>query len=303
MKVLLRKIGKHLYERQYAYICAFITLGLLVLGFFAFPNALGRMVESVRDIGYSIVYVVCDLCSIEVDIPVKVNDYPDYNFLNVRSWVYSLFEESAIAPTYKVLFWEDIVAGWKKYWTAWIDTDNMLLYVYYVEYYVVTFLPIIILALPISWGVKKLFNKYYFKEKRKKKEEAPAPLERLEESRLLRAWHWFYFNVIERVELWFCSLYAYVRDREELYQFWLLLLFLYFNVFTIMFEFAAYYLYFAVSLDALSLYRQGYKLWLDLSGVVAFIGWISWITLFILVLKSRVREWEFRSAVLCEVVQ
>ena len=93
MKVWLVKIGKHLYEKQYAYICAVITLGLLLLGFFAFPNALGRIVESIRDIGYSIVYVVCDLCSIEVDIPVKVNDYPDYNFLNVRAWVYSFFEK------------------------------------------------------------------------------------------------------------------------------------------------------------------------------------------------------------------
>ena len=84
MRTLLRRIGGHFREKQFYYVCTIITLGLLALGLFRFPNAIGRLVESCQDFGFSIAYVFCDWFHIEAEITPTVNNYPDYSFLNVK---------------------------------------------------------------------------------------------------------------------------------------------------------------------------------------------------------------------------
>ena len=93
--------------------------------------------------------------------------------------------------------------------------------------------------------------------------------------------------------MWFVALFDFVKAREELYQFWLLLVLLYFNVLTIFIEFCAYYVYFAVSFDSVNLYRQVYKLCLDLSAVFSVLGLFSWTTIVILILKRKSEDLEY----------
>ena len=85
MKERFRKIGKHLLEKQYYYACGIITIVILAMGFFRFPNALGRLIESVRDFGVSIAGLFCEVFDIDYDFTITVNTLPDYDFLNVKN--------------------------------------------------------------------------------------------------------------------------------------------------------------------------------------------------------------------------
>ena len=84
MKRFFKAIGGHFREKYLHYVCAVITLGLIALGFFRFPNAIGRLVESCRDLGLSVAYTFCELCGIDVEIKATVNDLPDYSYLNLQ---------------------------------------------------------------------------------------------------------------------------------------------------------------------------------------------------------------------------
>ena len=298
MRTLLRRIGGHFRKKQFYYVCTIITLGLLALGRFCFPNAIGRLVESCRDFGLSIAYVFCDWFHIEAETPPTVNNYPDYSFLNVQEWLYSLFNQSFTpsAPSLALPFdWDLFKEKWSAYWQAFIDTENITLYLLYLAYYATIAVPVLMFGIPIWKGVKKLFNKYYFKEPRhsETEEEQQDETRPIKESRLLRAWHWFYFTILVRIGMWFVALFDFVKAREELYQFWLLLVLLYFNVLTIFIEFCAYYVYFAVSFDFVNLYRQVYKLCLDLSAVFSVLGLFSWTTIVILILKRKSEDLEY----------
>ena len=298
MRTLLRRIGGHFREKQFHYVCMIITFGLLALGIFRFPNAIGRLVESCRDFGLSIAYVFCDWFDIEAEITPTVNNYPDYSFLNVQEWLYSLFNQSSMpstpSPTLP-LDWDLFKEKWVAYWQAFIDTDNIMLYLLYLAYYITLLAPILMFGIPIWFGVKKLFNKYYFKEPRypETEEEQQDETRPIKESKLLRAWNWFYFTILVRIGMWFVALFDFVKAREELYQFWLLLVLLYFNALTIFIEFCAYYIYFAVSFDFVNLYRQVYKLCLDLSAVLSVFGLFSWTTIVILILKRKSEDLEY----------
>lgn len=302
MKTFLKKLGRHFYEKQYWYICAAITLGLLFLGIARFPNAIGRLVESCRDFGLSVAYAFCDWFDIEPHFEITVNRYPDYSFLNVKAWLLSLFrkpftpsEPSTALPSE----WSVFKQKWVAYWRAFIDTDNMRLYVLYILYYLSVFASIVLFVIPLWFAAKKLFDKYYFKEKRVQEnaENAETPetnenaeVPRRKESKPLRVWHTFYFSVVARIKLWFIDLFDFIRSHAELYQFWLLLACLYCNVLTIFLEFCAYYIYFSVSFDFINLYRQAYKLILDLQPFVRFMPLVGWIVLAYILLEKFSRK-------------
>ena len=274
---ILRKIGAHFREKQYYYVCTAITFILLILGFFRFSSCLGRLWESLRDFGLSIAYAFCDWFDIGAEITPTVNEYSAYLFLDIPP-----------------LEWETLQMKWTEYWTEFVNTDNMIIYLYYVIYYSTSVAPVVMFAVPLWFALKRLFNKYYLRESKTPEtdEEKKDETRPIENSKPLRGWHWLYFTIIVKIENWFIGLYDFVRERKELYQSWLLLVCLYFNAFTIFFEFLAYYIYFSVSLDLINLYRQGYKLLVDLSPLLSVFGVASWTTVVILALRKKSKDLE-----------
>ena len=77
------------------YIYGAITVGLLFLGIFRFPNCIGRLIESGRDFGLSIAYAFTDAFDGKTKITPTVNTLPNYSFLNLRNGFYALFKKSA----------------------------------------------------------------------------------------------------------------------------------------------------------------------------------------------------------------
>ena len=314
MKKILTAIGGHFRDKYLYYVCAIITLGLIALGFFRFPNAIGRLVESCRDLGLSVAYTFCDLCGIETEITPTVNTLPDYTYLHLgnlferaKEWVLSLFgvtpsipdvptvpdvpapippaEPSVPAPDVPLPSkWEIFKENWTLYWQAFVEPKNLLLYYYYLLWYGSMLLTAVMIIVPLCFGIKKAFPKLYFRPKIEPQEKVQDVTRPIKESVFLRCWHWFYFHTLFYIGRFFVKLYCFVKENEELWQFWALLLMLYFNVLTITIEFIAYYVYFAVAQDFSTLYQQMYKLVLDLKPFwqnVSVVGWavVVWVIL------------------------
>ena len=91
------------------------------------------------------------------------------------------------------------------------------------------------------------------------------------------------------VKSWLTGFLLFIRDNSIYWKIWLALWAFYFNLFTIVLEFFAYYLYFVVSFDFINLYRQVYKLFIDLSAVFTFIPLWAWVII-ALALLDRFRK-------------
>ncbi len=305
MRKALKSIGKYIRDNHLFWVCTLITLGLLALGFFRFPNAIGRLVESCWDFCTAFVDVLCDTFGISNTLLYTGNEMPDYTFLNIKEWVLGLFEQPS-TPTVPVppveptppatpsvpsapsipsapipTDWEQFKINWNLYWQAFASKKNLLLYGYYTLYYLANFLRIALWAFLFALLVCWFFKKYYFTGERKSEtdEEKQNVMRPIKESKTLRWWHRFYFNTLFRIGTWFMNLYYFIKEHKDFWQFWLLLALLYFNVLTIAIEFLAYIVYFTNYLSFGTLYTQVYKLCLDLKPVVTFVPIVGWVAL------------------------
>lgn len=324
MKRFFKAIGGHFREKYLHYVCAVITLGLIALGFFRFPNAIGRLVESCRDLGLSVAYTFCELCGIDVEIKATVNDLPDYSYLNLqdlftqaKEWFLSLFGMTPDVPTVPDVptptptppavpsvpdvslpsKWEVFKENWALYWQAFVKPKNLLLYWYYLLWYFSIALTVIMIVVPLWKIMKKAFPKLYFRPKIEPPEKAQDETRPIKRSLLLRLWHFFYFHTLVYVGRFFVNLYCFIKEHDNLWRFWALLFVLYFNVLTIIIEFTAYYVWFAVAQDISTLYQQLYKLVLDLKPFWESVSVVGWLVVLLVILEKRSQSVELRGEV------
>jgi len=318
VKKILITIGGHIRDKHMYYVCALITLGLLALGIFRFPNAIGRIVEACRDLATSIVYAFCDLFEIETNISPTINNAPDYAYLHLGDLFKQLFgitPEPPTVPDVPIIpdvptpappieppapdvplpsKWEVFQENWALYWSAFINEKNLLLYMWYVLLYLTWAIQIIMWVLPVVLGVKMYFKKVYFAEKRQKRKKKALYQDRIEESLPLRIWNFVYYHTFHPIGKWCLSLYCFIKERTELWQIWLLLVFLYFNVLTIVIEFFAYYVYFSVAVDFATLYQQVYKFALDMKPFISSLSMVGWVVFAVLLLRRKEENMELR---------
>lgn len=257
------------------YIYGLITIGLLLLGLFRFPNCIGRLVESCRDLGLSVAFAVCDTFEIEHAITPTVNTLPDYTFLNISN----LFGKNGntLPATTLPETWEVFKVKWVVYWQNFANIENFLRYLIAVLDFLLSLFSLVLLIMPVWLFLKNVILRSYFKEKPPQEtDEIPYPIEK---SKPLQRWRTFYFNVLLPVKNWFVSFGFFLRERNGLLLVWGVLACLYFNFATIFIEFIAYYLYFMVSMDITSLYVQIYKLFLDLGAITSFIPVCFWMVI------------------------
>lgn len=310
MKKILTAISGHFRDKYMHYVCAIITLGLIALGFFRFPNAIGRLVESCRDLGLSVAYTFCDLCGIETGITPTVNALPDETYLNLQDLLAQLLSFFGITLEFPVvpevpsppaepdiplsLKWEIFKENWTLYWQAFVSKKNLLLYWYYLLWYFSIALTIVMVVIPFCLIIKKAFPKLYFRPKIEPQEKAQDETRSIKESLPLRLWHWFYFYTLFYIGRFFVNLYCFVRERNMLWSFWALLIILYFNVLTITIEFIAYYVYFISAQEFSTLYQQLYKLSLDLKPFWQNVSVVGWIVVLLVVLAKKADNVEIR---------
>ena len=245
-------------NRIYKWISVAITLGFIACMYF-FPNALGRLVESVRDFGLSCVYYFCEIFQIDHTIVPTVNDYPKIPFFNFSRPSDSL----PSAPIPDTL--EDFKAEWTAYWRLWATKDNLSAYLsalgnflYYLAYALLILMPFILIFVI-------LFRRYL----------KSGNTDHGRESKPLQIFKKLSDVTYRPIKRFLCDFADFLKATPVFLKIWAVLWAFYFNLFTIVIEFFAFYLYLVISFDFGSIYRQVYKLFLDLWVIFDFLpGWV-----------------------------
>lgn len=254
------KLFRRLRKTDYRYYVAIIiTIGFAAC-FLRFPNALGRLIESVRDVGTSFAYYVCDIFEINGGVSATVNDFAKIPFFNFVG-----HGQAEVLPKEFVAF----KASWNRYWQLWCSKDNFGGYMNALSRGLSLFAKILLVLLPLIVALFVYFRIELTKENN----------DYNEDSKPLAAWKRFSAKIIRPVIKCVKDFFTFLREHSVFVKIWLLLWAFYFNFFTIVLEAIAYYLYFVISFDIKSLYRQVYKLAIDLSAMFGFVPWWAWIIL------------------------
>lgn len=270
------KQAKRVYNRLHIdchVVCAVITLCFVLLGVFVFFGAVGRIIEAVRDLGLSVAYYFCELFFIPHNITPTVNTFPKIPFFN--------FIGGAEAPDIPIPEdWQTFADNWSVYWQLWASGENFLAYLSSFEQLLIILsqslliiVPAILIAYILFSRLLKNQNNDYDKDSR------PLQIFKRVSSVTYRP-----------VRAWLLRFLGFVRDNGIYWKVWLALWLFYFNIFTIFLEFIAFYMYFVVSFDFTTIYRQVYKLLLDLwTGLTFFPFWV-WAIAVIVFLSFMARK-------------
>lgn len=270
----MKKLDFAKYKKDYRHIiCSFITVISLIFGVI-FPNSLPRLAEALRDVLTSIGYYVLDFFEID-------NNFLPPTVLYPQEWQFTS------SPWRPVNFlpesWEEFQAFWEAYCELLFDQRNFEQYWDAIGdflFYLSKFLPILVLVVAIV-VVKLNEYKNKFCNKRGLKS---LPLIKFEQ---------FLFKKIYPFIRWCKNFVAFCKDNPEYYKSWAALWCLHFNVFSIVVALAAYYFYFAASLDVVSIYAQLLKLQTDLSPMIRFIPGIAWAVIFLIIYNRVCRSMAF----------
>lgn len=253
----MKKVGKRIDYRHF--ICVAITLAFVLVAIFVFPSALGRLIESVRDFGLSVAFYFCKIFGIENSVTATVNDLPKMPFFDVPNMPYSP------VPSLPETF-EGFKVKWHEYWQLTVTSRNivgyldflgrLLLVVANAILYIIPFVFIIYMA--IKEVLDKENNDYNIDSK-------PLIIARRISDKTYKP-----------AKDWIVDFVAFVKDNKAYYILWAVIWAYNFNLFTIVVEFLAFYFYFAVTWDMVHIYRQVYKLAIDLWTPFNFIPWYVW---------------------------
>lgn len=246
MKKFLQKIDyRH-------YIALSITAGMLAC-LLLFPESLGRLIESFRDIVNSAAYYLNELFDLGFSVTPTVNELP------------------AVVPELMPALpdnFEGFQSVWSRYWQLWATGENVVEYLFFLASVLFYLSQSLLVFMPFFLLVRVLIRR---NRKRQNNDHG-------KESKTLRA----YKAVAEKLSViraWMRSFIGFLKEHPPYLIAWALLWLFYFNVYTVVIEFVAFYLYFIVSFDVLNIYRQVYKLFLDLQAPLTFLPLWVWLLL------------------------
>lgn len=232
------------------YICIAITLAFVATSIFAFPYAFKRICECFRDFGTSIAYYFCKLFGID----------------EVRATVNDVSEMPIYLPNGFPATWEEFQGYWAQYWNIFFKWETISAYCQSVGNvvlsfsYILFFVPILIVVYYVLKRVLDKQNNDYNVD-----------------SKHLRRFKKLSDKTYKPVKAWLQGFVDFVKENKAYYIIWACIFAYAFNFFAIVIEFVSYYLYFCMSFDFVNLYRQIYKLVVDLSVVVTKIPLFLWL--------------------------
>ena len=246
---MIKRLFDKIKEIHYMhYISAGITAVCLVFAIFVFPNGIVRIGESCVDFGTSIAYYAQELFCFDWNIHPTV--------INVSKIGWTPFWN--LPET-----WEDFTVLWGEYWRVWATKENLTAYMDFLGNLLYN-VSRILLMIVVPW-VSCLYLMF-------KKSLSTQNNDYNVTSKPLAFFQRFGVKVWIPIKRWVRSYIDFVKANSIHYKLWLFIWAYNFNVITIILEFFAFYLYFVVSFDTGNLYKQVYKLFCDLSVVMAFIS-------------------------------
>ena len=249
-------------------ICAVITLAFLAVGIFRFFDSIGRFAESGRDLGLSVAYYFCEIFRIPHNIAPTVNNYPDYSLIDNP---FGSFAPNVSIPE----SWEGFKVKWHEYWQVFAAGANVRGYLSFLGDFLYIVCIVILVAVPLVLILVLVLRKLLWQENN----------DYGKDTKPLKIFKHISKYIYLPVKAWLISFFCFVREHKAYWIIWLCLWGLYFNIFTIFLEFIAFYLYFAVSFDFVSIYRQVYKLACDLWVPFNFLPWWCWVIVALFVIN------------------
>lgn len=274
------KIVKKIKFNYLHIICILITFGFMAVGVFRFPNALGRIIESFRDLGLSVAYYFCELFKIPHSITPTVN-----NLAKIPFFKFNIGQSPALPSTSLPEKFDGVKSNWSAYWQLWVSKDNFKGYLLLIGKICYYFLSAVLIAIPFYFALRWLFKRYLKKQNN----------DYDKDSRPLKAFKWVAVHTYCPVKKWILNFILFVREHKTYWSAWVCLWLFYFNVFTIIIEFIAFYLYFVISFDIAHIYRQVYKLGLDLWAVLSFVPVWVWVLIGIYALNAIAKSIAYRT--------
>lgn len=235
-----------------------ITAIILSVVCFCFLPSLKRTGQAFVDFAYSFTYYFGTIFGIE-DLSVTVNDIPSEMGL------------SEVLP----YSWDEFCNLAEEYGRRLGDVDNILSYlgvVLNVFFYLILAAVMVVIPLAVvSIIVIKLFSKTVNNDFNC-------------DSVPLKIWKRIASVTVSPLKRFLGSMETFLQEHRAYKFLWLFMAALALNIVTIVIEALAYYFYFAVSFDVGSLYRQFYKLVVDLS-VLGRVPVILWVIVAIVILN------------------
>lgn len=266
MKTKIKHLGAFLKALDHRhYVCMAITLGFALCGVFVFPNALFRLLEAFRNFGISCAYYFCGLFFDVNPIVPTVNE--------IQSWqiVDSRFEPLQLLP----FTWEEFQGLWGVYWEHFAKLETLQAYFQSMGDTLSFISRFLLIIMPLWLAFYMLFNRYLNQHNNDHDVESAA----------LRRFKKISDRTYRPLRQWLSGFTAFLKKYDKYLIAWAFLWAFYFNFVTIFVEFIAFYLYFIVSFDVLNIYRQVYKLLLDISTVVRFLPPPVWIMIGVVTLE------------------
>lgn len=240
--------GKRIDYRHF--IALGITAMIIVVVCLCFWSSVVRVGQSFKDLGLSVAFYFGKIFGIE-NIVVTVNDIPDgMELTDLLPFTWDEFRDKATA-----------------YGAALINVDNITAYLSVLfEVFYWFFVAMAVIVLPLGVALVIVF-KMFGKSVNNKYGQDTKPL---------KAWKKISAVTVFPVKRFFVSMHEFLAEHRKYVFLWIFLAAIGLNIVTVIVEALAYYFYFAVSFDVGSLYRQFYKLVVDLSvlGRVPVILWV-----------------------------
>lgn len=248
---------KELFEKDYRHAICFVITFVSILCGLLFPNALPRLFEALRDLITSLVYYFLDILGFRVNpIYPTVIDFQEWQFCE------QIWEPIKLLPE----TWDEFLSFWESYLELLFTQENLLLYFMYIGNFIYYLSQILITVLPIVPILIPVFNSQKNKHCTERGKKSPK----------LQKFEKFLFTRVYPVQDWCRGFIEFIFTYSAYIKIWFLLWSLYFNLFSIVISFVAFYLYFIASWDILNIYLQILKFQRDLTPVIRFIPGLIW---------------------------
>ena len=226
-----------------------LASGMVLLGVFVFGASYLRFGESIRDLALSLAYYFCRVFGIESSIAPTVNGYSE-----VLTWKTVLPEDFGAVSEQAV-----------DYLSLLFDAENFARWVNAVAGFLGTAAKVLMIALPCVLILGMLIRRLYRSGNTKHNRDT-VPL------KVFKGIAKATYQPIKRFVL---SYRAFLRENKQLVVLWFVVWAFHLNLVTILTEFFAYYFWFSVSYEFITVITQVNKLLIDLQVILKHFPWWS----------------------------
>ena len=239
-------------RKIYFWLSVFLTAVFVALGLTVFLQSYQRLWETVCDLGLSAKYYICEIFQIEHSGNISINEF---------SSVFGVKNDSVGLPDTA----REIIDKTGIFWRLVVNANNLKDYSALIGKGLANFARILTLLMPFFIAVVLLIRYAYMKPNNAHNRDTKP----------LKAFKWLSKWTYQPIKRFVLSYREYLRTNRYFKNGWIWIWLVNTNLLSIIVAFVAFYLYFAVSFDFASIYRQFCKLVIDLQVIFKHFPWWS----------------------------